>query len=208
MTIAWNQDRWGTRAGWAADNWGYAYAQPGRTDIDYTGVSRLADQYLRPWLQGQRPAVLEVAPGAGRFTVELLRYADTLHMLDLNAVCLDICRERFSWYNHITYWQNDGTDCAMLPDAHFDLVASYDSLVHAEPEVIRAYLVNLRPKLRPGAILWLDHSNGACSRGYRSAMTAALMQEFAAAAGYRVLAQYWYDDRDCISVLQEPTRCK
>ncbi len=47
----------------------------------------------------------------------------------------------------------------MVADGSIDFVFSFDSLVHAEEDVIRSYLDQLGQKLRPDGVGFLHHSN-------------------------------------------------
>ena len=66
---------------------------------------------------------------------------------------------------HISYHVNDGKSLAMVPDESVNFAFSFDSLVHADLDVLRAYLVELRNKLSPDGVAFLHHSNiGAYAR--------------------------------------------
>jgi len=49
----------------------------------------------------------------------------------------------------------------MIPDNSVDLACSFDSLVHVEPEVIKAYLAQLAKKLKKDGVGFIQHSNVA-----------------------------------------------
>ncbi len=61
----------------------------------------------------------------------------------------------------MAYHVNDGSSLAMIDDASVDLAFSFDSLVHAEVDVIESYLAQLRQKLTADGIAFLHHSNFA-----------------------------------------------
>ncbi len=205
--LAYNRDRWGKREQWEkldgfGYNWSNMHERPG-----YTSVSKMAAEYLIPWAEGRYDlTVLEIAPGAGRFTAELLRLAKSLSIVDMNAACIELCRERFRYYTNIEYFVNDGMSVEMVPDAQFDLIASWDSFVHIEPALIRNYLSGFVTKLKSGGLVWLHHSaTGARKEGHRTAMTDALMREFSRELHYDMVAQYYLaGGGDCISVLRKP----
>jgi hypothetical protein len=54
---------------------------------------------------------------------------------------------------------NDGKSLDMVPDGSVDFVFSFDSLVHAEEDVIEAYLGQLARKLTPNGTGFMHHSN-------------------------------------------------
>lgn len=203
--LAYNQKRWGDRAQWESlDSYGYNWSQMHGMP-SYTSVSRIATEYLIPWTQNRYDlSVLEIAPGAGRFTAELLRIAKELSIVDMNQACIEICKERFRYYLHISYFVNDGMSLNVLPDRQFDLVSSWDSFVHIEPAIIQAYLREFHSRLVEGGIVWLHHSaSGERKEGHRTAMTDSLMRQFAEQCGYDTAAQYYLGSgKDCISVLR------
>ncbi len=112
--------------------------------------------------------ILEIAPGYGRWTQYLRDLCQQLVLVDLTDKCIDHCRERFSDSRHIAYHVNDGRSLAMVEDRSVDLVFSFDSLVHAEPEVIGGYLTQLADKLTPTGVGFLHHSNAGSLKGVSS----------------------------------------
>jgi hypothetical protein len=77
---------------------------------------------------------------------------------------------------------NDGASLARVADASGDVVVSWDSLVHADPGVLEAYVHALAQKLVPGGRAFLHHSNlGA----FRPA---------SAASARRVQNPHWRDE--------------
>jgi len=103
--------------------------------------------------------ILEIAPGFGRWTNYLKELCKELVVVDLSELCIQRCKERFSSSTHIVYYVNDGKTLDMIPDKSIDFVFSFDSLVHAEDDVIEAYLAQLASKLKPNGVGWLHHSN-------------------------------------------------
>lgn len=104
----------------------------------------------------EKPHVLEIAPGHGRWTQYLLHHANTLTAVDIDQGCLDACRVRFG--DRVTLVLGDGR---MLGDINgpIDLCFSYDSLVHAEMDVMGSYMAELARVLRPGGYAFIHHSN-------------------------------------------------
>ena len=201
--LEYNRKRWGDRAQWEeVDSYGYNWSSMHETPQHYS-ATYTAETQLLPFLEGRRRiATLEIAPGAGRFTTELIRISSKLTLLDLNQACIDICQERFKYYSHIDYHTNDGISCAMVPDNTYDLIASYDSFVHIDPPIVYSYLEQFRSKLINNGLVWLHHSGyGEDSRGHRTAMTSDLMKKFAEELGYQIVAQQLFYI-DCVSVLR------
>src|SRR3954454_21452170 len=110
--------------------------------------------------------ILEIAPGFGRWTQYLKDLADRLVIVDLAERCIDGCRERFADATNIEYHVNDGRSLDMVEDGSVDFVFSFDSLVHAEREVLRAYLEQLARKLTPDGVGFIHHSNIGAYRSH------------------------------------------
>jgi len=93
----------------------------------------------------------------------------------------------------------------MLESLDYDLIASFDSLVHVHPDIVHGYVRQLADRIVPGGILWLDHSGkGMREQGHRTDMTLEKMAEFAQGVGLEIVKQTFRNDHDCISVLRRP----
>jgi SAM-dependent methyltransferase len=150
---------WNDKANWRqeGDEWSIEF---GNTDALWSFV-------VFPRIHRFVPAkrILEIAPGYGRWTQYLHQLCDSLVVVDLSPACIEGCRTRFSNVSNITYHVNDGTSLEMVPDTSIDFAFSFDSLVHAEQDVIRAYIGQLARKLTPDGVAFLHHSNlGAYSK--------------------------------------------
>ena len=148
-----NRQVWNSPDSWAAagDEWSGAW---GGTDLLWHGS-------LLPRLLAFLPAktILELAPGYGRWTQYLKDLCDELVLVDMAENCIEGCRERFRDASHIRYHVNDGKSLAMVPDGSIDFAFSFDSLVHAEHDVLEAYLHELSRKLTPDGVGFIHHSN-------------------------------------------------
>lgn len=204
--IDWNKKQWGDKKKWAKLH-KYGYQWSGGYKQDFNEMTFIAERFLLPYIGKRRDlTILEVAPGAGRFTTELIRLAKELYLLDMNEACIKLCRERFKYYSNISYFVNDGVSCQMIPSSKCDLIATYDSFVHVEAHIIRFYLQQFVKKLVPDGIVWIDHSGkGAREKGKRTAMTDKLMRQFADELSLQVIAQEYRNDHDCISILRKET---
>ena len=155
--------------------------------------------------------ILEIAPGYGRWTQFFKNYCEKLTIVDLGPACIEHCQNRFRECSHIEYHVNDGKALDMLLDDSIDCVVSFDSLVHAERDVIDAYLSQLPRILRKDGVGILHHSNFAdcgetVNRHWRAAsMSAALFAELCDEHGMQCVAQElvnWGSQylTDCFSV--------
>jgi SAM-dependent methyltransferase len=144
--------------------WGVGYEWPQRGDewsAPWGSASAQWHSVILPRIATFLPAhtVLEIAPGYGRWTQFLQPEAQLLNVVDLNEACIEACKSRFAEATNISYHVNDGKSLAMLVDESVDFAFSFDSLVHADLDVLRAYLAELRKKLTPDGVAFLHHSN-------------------------------------------------
>lgn len=145
------------------DHWNhYSWPERGEEWSEVWGSARI--QWwgaLFPRLLGLLPTgtVLEIAPGFGRFTRFLLPYCNRLIGVDLAEKCVQECRRRFSGYEAAEFHVNNGLTLPMIENQAVDFAFSFDSLVHAESDVLRSYLLELGAKLAPQGIAFIHHSN-------------------------------------------------
>jgi len=210
-TIKENRDFWSTYS-WDAggDEWSNMWG----------GTPNLWHGVIYPRIQSMLPAAcgLEIAPGHGRFTRYFKDLCQHLQLVDLTSECIEVCRERFADSTNISYHVNDGKSLEFLPDQSLDFVFSFDSLVHAEEDVLRSYLRQLGHKMAPDALGFIHHSNMAAFRDPKSgelscvnahwraeSMSAALFREYCGSSSLECIAQEvvnWGsgDLTDCFSV--------
>ncbi len=105
------------------------------------------------------PRILEIAPGHGRITQYLKDMCKELYLVDLSPNCIEVCQGKFTQDKHIQYFVNDGKSLEMVPDAAFDFIISFDSLVHCESDVIISYLIQVSKKLTSDGVGFFHHSN-------------------------------------------------
>jgi SAM-dependent methyltransferase len=148
-TVEENRARWGSK-NWPAmeEKWSSHWGGP---DYQWWGS-------IYPRVMACLPAhtILEIATGHGRWTQYLLRFCDRFVGVDLLESCAAACRERFS-DEHASFHANDGASLAMVDEA--DFVFSFDSLVHAELDVMSAYVGEIARILSPGGAAFIHHSN-------------------------------------------------
>ena len=152
-TLSENIRTWNDDYGWPQD--GEEWSTPwGNSEMHWRGT-------LLPRIGRWLPAgsVVEIAPGRGRWTRFLLPLAERLHLVDQSPECINRCKERFANAPALTFEVNDGRTLRGVPDASVDFLFTYDSLVHAELDVMKAYLAEFRRTLKPGGFAFVHHSN-------------------------------------------------
>lgn len=203
-----------------------SYAWPHSGDewsIGWGGTPYLWHGTIAPRIAAAVPTghILEIGPGRGRCTQFLLALCRQLTIVDLVRDCIDHCRQRFRDVPHVRCIHNDGRSLAMIPDASVDFAFSWDSLVHAEADVLDAYISQLGTKLRPGGLAFFHHSNIGQYRDASgrlmidnphwraTSVTAAVVRELCTRAGLWCLVQEivpWGGDEfnDCFTYFARP----
>lgn len=184
-TVEENAEEWGRRFDWsqAGDDWSALW---GGTESLWWGT-------LFPRVRAFLPAshVLEIAPGHGRATQFLHPLCDRLTVVDLNETCIEACRRRFAAVPHITYQVNDGRSLGSVEPSSVDFAFSFDSLVHADADVIDAYLQQLATKLTANGVAFLHHSNAGSYLQPLKATGRRLHADRIAAAACRRVNRNW-----------------
>jgi ubiquinone/menaquinone biosynthesis C-methylase UbiE len=138
-----NRNFWGRDYHWKelGEDWG-----PKDPRWKATILERAVTPFLFP---GAR--VLEIGPGAGRFTEELLkREPRSIVLLDLAQKCLDMCKERFGADPRLEYVLSNGRSLPGIADQSVDFIFSFDVFVHIEKPELEAYFEEFKRVLKPG----------------------------------------------------------
>ncbi len=141
--------------------------------------------------------VLELAPGHGRITEILLSEAQSVTAIDVNSENIQFCRERFGDNPKLKLAENNGVTLEMVEDETISFVFCFDSMVHFDSDVVRAYLREFYRIMNHGATCFLHHSNLDKNPGgdfqknihARNFMTVELMSHYAQKEGLQVLKQ-------------------
>lgn len=174
-------------------------------------------------------STLDFAAGHGRNSKHLLPLAEHLTIVDINPECIAACQQRFGDDSRITYVVNDGVSLAGVPDDSISLLYSFDSMVHFDSDVIRAYLPEFFRVLKPGGRAFIHHSNYTenptgdfrDNPHWRNYMSQSLFAHYASRAGFKVVRQriidwglqlddWWniteiqYPEMDCFSTIEKP----
>jgi 2-polyprenyl-3-methyl-5-hydroxy-6-metoxy-1,4-benzoquinol methylase len=154
----WNESSWSE----AGNEWSSGYGTPAMQW--HASILPRIHRYL------PAATILEIAPGFGRWTHYLKDACREMFLVDLSEKCITACQERFRSEKHLRYHVNDGTSLAMIPPRSVDFLFSYDSLVHVEADVIRAYLEQLPTILAPEGVAFIHHSNLGAFASYFAAL--------------------------------------
>jgi SAM-dependent methyltransferase len=170
----------------------------------------LADEVIRTYIK-PGAAVLEIGPGAGRWTEILQPEARELVVVDDSAKAIDICKKRFSAATNIRFFLIREPSLEFIPDKTIEAVWSFDVFVHINPADTDRYLSELKRVLVPGGIALIHHPKyGGLHGGCRSRMTAYLFAKLLEKRGFILVRQFdsWGENGrfnlsrhcDCMSV--------
>jgi ubiquinone/menaquinone biosynthesis C-methylase UbiE len=142
-----------------------------------------------------RTAIVEIGPGAGRWTEALQRIAGRLMLVDISDRCIELCRQRFADAHNVEFHVNDGRSLPGMATSSVDGVWSFDVFVHVAPADAQAYIAEIGRVLRPGGRAVVHHPRAghedhAADAGWRSSMTADLFADMVRANGLTMVAQF------------------
>jgi ubiquinone/menaquinone biosynthesis C-methylase UbiE len=139
--------------------------------------------------------VLEIGPGAGRWSVLLAPRCEQLIVVDVAQKPLETVQARLSGADNLRCLITDGASLGGVGDGTVDAVWSFDVFVHIAPRDQAAYLTEIARVLRPGGVAAIHHADGrnrgaAPSRtGWRAPMTTTLFAALARKRGLDVKKQ-------------------
>jgi SAM-dependent methyltransferase len=129
-------------------------------------------------------AVLEIGPGAGRWTEPLLQNAREYVGIDISATCVAHCAKRFSMHPQARFSVGSGRDLAAVASNSIDAIWSFDVFVHINTTDVEGYMAEFVRVLRPGGVAVIHHGAvGGAAGGWRSDLTAAALREITARHG-------------------------
>ncbi len=101
--------------------------------------------------------ILEIGPGAGRWTEHLQKIGKKIILADITKKCLDVCQTRFKNDKNMEYHLIEN-NLDFLPENSIDQIWSYDVFVHINPSDIKKYVKEFQRVLKSGGIAIIHHS--------------------------------------------------
>lgn len=144
----------------------------------------------------RRTSVLEIGPGAGRWSEVLVSRASRLVLADVSERPLELCRERLGGDTPIQYVLRSGSDLPGVEDGSIEAVWSFDVFVHVAPGDQAAYLGEIARVLVPGGTAVVHHADGRnrgqlpSRSGWRSPMSRRLFAALAVEHGLKIECQF------------------
>jgi ubiquinone/menaquinone biosynthesis C-methylase UbiE len=139
--------------------------------------------------------LLEIGPGAGRWTEALLEGARSLVAVDISPRCVEICRRRFAGAANARFLVTRGSDLAGVADASIDAIWSFDAFVHINAPEVDGYVAEMRRVLRPDGTAVVHHGSGRDVGGWRSTLTIPTLAAILERHGFEIVSQFdaWVD---------------
>lgn len=156
---------------------------------------------------------VELACGRGRHVPHYLSEAEHVTLVDILEKNVEICKQRFSDIDKISYVVNNGYDLRNLSDNQYTSLFTYDSMVHFELLDIANYLKEVYRILKPGGRALFHHSNNDSdykasydsARESRSFMSKNVFAYLAYRAGFEIEEQRvvdWIEPKlDCLTLV-------
>ncbi|HEY1503104.1 MAG TPA: class I SAM-dependent methyltransferase [Stellaceae bacterium] len=177
----------------------------------------LVDAFIAPHIDANA-AVLEIAPGHGRWTPYLAMTARRYIGVDMNSSCIAYCRKRFTRFSNAAFYSNDGRSLPMVFRESINYIWSFDSFVHIDRATTDRYMAAFARILVHGGRACIHHPGHPDAtqrtRAWRSDVTTESFAALATRHGLHLLAQTdsWGPDGrfharlygDCISLLEKP----
>ena len=166
------------------------------------GPAESRDALIGRLLPGAHESIVEIGPGAGRFSEVLVERARRLVLVDVTDEALQRCREQLGERPGVEYVRTDGASLPGVDGGSTDVVWSFEAFVHMQPVDVAAYVGEIARVLRPGGRAVIHHAGRRDRSGWRAPMSAELFARLARERGLEVESQEtWGTYDDVISVL-------
>ena len=153
-------------------------------------LSDVVRYYIEPYVTPQS-VVLEIGPGGGRWTKYLLD-AKEIIVVELNPEFFSYLQERFKdCLSKFRFYHTSGYELDGIEANSVDVIFTFVTFVHIEPDGIYSYLGHINRVLKPSAIAIIQYSDktkirARVNRGF-SNMNSDKMVDFVSEYGFRLI---------------------
>jgi ubiquinone/menaquinone biosynthesis C-methylase UbiE len=148
-------------------------------------LDHILTRYIQP-----NSTILEIGPGAGKWSEPLSSLARKLILVDLTEVSIEICKNKLT-NTDCDYYVNNGYSLNFLQDESVNYVWSFDVFVHIAPKETASYITEIGRVLTKGGIAVIHHpKNGGLWGGFRSSVTNEFFLDQLAKNGLRLINQF------------------
>lgn len=171
------------------DNWDWAAGGDEWTPSEAWKTSLVA-QVLKPRVP-EGSVMVEIGPGAGRWTEHLIPRAVDYTGIDISKSCVEVCAKKFAGAAQAQFRCNEGNNLPGVVDASVDVIWSFDVFVHINLVDIGSYLEEFNRVLKPGGRAIIHHGTTAGhGGGWRSDATTAELNALISAKGLLLVEQF------------------
>lgn len=179
------------RKRWTEWDWGHGGEE---WNVSQEWKRALIEDVLERWIP-EGAVVLEIGPGAGRWSEVLVERSSRLVLVDVSERPLELCRQRLGDAADVELVLSSGTDLPGVATGSVDAIWAFDVFVHVAPPDQAAYLDEIARVLAPGGVAVIHHSDGRnrgafpSRHGWRAPMSRRLFAALAAERGLSVERQ-------------------
>lgn len=137
----------------------------------------LIQEILAPGVP-KESVVVEIGPGAGRWSAVLRDRVARLILVEPSEAMLAVTRARFEGDPGVSWVLSDGASLPGVEDASVDAVWSFDVFVHLSANDVAGYLGEIARVLRPGGVATVHHAGRRERRARRGPMSALRRAHF------------------------------
>jgi ubiquinone/menaquinone biosynthesis C-methylase UbiE len=153
--------------------------------------SSLVEKVLKPFV-ADADAVLEIGPGAGRWTEHIVKLARRTVLVDVTPECIQMCRARFGASGDVQFLINDGRSLTGVASGSINRIWSFDVFVHILAADVEAYVAEFQRVLAPGGEAMIHHAKRGttAASSWRSDLTADEMRRIVESHGLEIVRQF------------------
>lgn len=144
--------------------------------------------------------ILEIGPGAGRWTEVLVEMTSQYTGVDISESCIKICNEKFGNKPGRKFLVGNGNDLTGIETNAIDALWSFDVFVHINKTEVASYVQEFKRVMRPGSIGVVHHgTTGGLNGGWRSDLMTADFHRFLEKESFVILDHFeTWNDREIV----------